>query len=57
MSSAYQPKRKELAKVRVVSTDAYNKNRNKFRFVASIGRFFSNFITTKRKKILANVFM
>ena len=50
MSSAYQPKRKELAKVRVVSTDTYNKNRNKFRFVASIGRFFPNFITTKRNK-------
>ena len=50
MSSSYQPKNKELAKVRVVSTDYYNKNRSKFSFVGSVGRVFSNFVTTKRNK-------
>ena len=48
MSSIYQPKRKELAKVKVVSSDTYSKNRKKFKFVGSVQRHFSNFITTKR---------
>ena len=50
MSSSYQPKRKELAKVRVVSTENYSKNRSSLSFVGSVGRSFSNFITTKRNK-------
>ena len=50
MSSSYQPKRKELAKVRVVSSDSYNKNRSNFKFVGSVGVKFPNFITTKRNK-------
>lgn len=50
MSSSYQPKTKELAKVRVVSTEHYNKNRSKFKFVGAIGRPLLNFVTTKRNK-------
>ena len=48
MSSSYQPKRKELAKVRVISTGDYNKNRSSFRFIGSVGRSLSNFVTTKK---------
>jgi len=33
MSSSYQPKRKELAKVKAVSSDTYSKNRKNFKFV------------------------
>ena len=48
MSRSYQPKRKELAKVRVVSTENYSKNRSSFTFVGAVGRSFSNFVTTKK---------
>lgn len=48
MSSVYQPKRKELAKVKVVSSQTYSQNRKKLKFIGSIQRPFSNFITTKR---------
>lgn len=50
MSSVYQPKRKELAKVSVVSTKDYDKNKGKLRFVGSINKRFPNFVTTKRNK-------
>ena len=50
MSSSYQPKTKELAKVRVVSSDHYNKNRADFKFIGSVGRSLSNFITTKKSQ-------
>lgn len=48
MSSVYQPKRKELAKVKVVSTEHYKNNRSKLRFIGSVSRNHSNFVTTKR---------
>ena len=48
MSSVYQPKRKELAKVKVVSTEDYKNNRSKLRFIGSVSRQHSNFVTTKR---------
>ena len=50
MSSVYQPKRKELAKVKVMSSDSFNKNRKNYKYVGSINRGFTNFITTKRNK-------
>ena len=50
MSSSFQPKNKELAKVRVVSSDQYNKNRKYLSFVGSVRKSLSNFITTKRNK-------
>lgn len=50
MSSTYQPKRKELAKVEAISSELYSKNRKKFKFVGSIQRSCTNFITTKRNK-------
>ena len=48
MSSVYQPKRKELAKVKVVSSETYRDNRSKLRFVGSIQRGYSAFITTQK---------
>ena len=50
MSSVYQPKRKELAKVSVISTKEYDKNKKKLRFIGSINKRIPNFITTKRNK-------
>ena len=50
MSNVYQPKRKELAKVKVISTETYKKNRSKLRLVGSIQRVVPNFVTTQRNK-------
>ena len=50
MSSSYQPKRKELAKVKAVSSESYSKNRKNLKFVGSIQRSCTNFITTKRNR-------
>ena len=48
MSSVYQPKRKELAKVKVVTSEYYKNNRKDVRLVGSVQRGFPNFITTQR---------
>ena len=48
MSRVYQPKSKEKATVRVVSSEHYNDNRSNLRHVGSIYRGFNSFITTKR---------
>ena len=48
MSSVYQPKRKELAKVKVVSSETYKKSRSKFKFVGSVRRGYTAFVTTQR---------
>lgn len=48
MSRNYQPKRKELAKVKVVSTEHYKNNRSKLKFVGSVSRKHTNFVTTQR---------
>lgn len=50
MSNVYQPKRKELAKVKVVSTQAYKENRSKYKFVGSVQRGYTTFVTTMRNK-------
>ncbi len=50
MSNVYQPKRKELAKVKVVSSQYYGENRGRFHFVGSISRKHTNFVTTQRNK-------
>ena len=50
MSSIYQPKRKELANVKVVSSENFSKNRMQLKYVGSVNRGFSSFITTKRNK-------
>lgn len=47
MSSVYQPKRKELAKVKVVSSQDYGNNRSKYKFVGRIKRGYTSFITTQ----------
>jgi len=50
MSNVYQPKRKELAKVKVVSTQTYNDNRSKLKFIGRIKRGYTSFITTQANK-------
>lgn len=50
MSNVYQPKRKELAKVKVVSTQSYSENRNRYNFVGSVQRGYTAFVTTMRNK-------
>ncbi len=50
MSNVYQPKRKELAKVKVVSSDIYSKNRSKLKFVGSIQRGYTAFVATQKNK-------
>ena len=50
MSNVYQPKRKELAKVKVVSSNDYANNRRKLRFIGSVQRNCTNFVTTQRNK-------
>ena len=50
MSSVYQPKRKELAKVKVVSSQTYKNNRSKYKLVGSVNRGYDCFITTQRNK-------
>ena len=47
MSSVYQPKRKEYAKVKIVSSEDYKKNRSIYKYVGSVNRGLTNFITTK----------
>ena len=47
MSNVYQPKTKELAKVKVVSTETYSNNRSRFLLVGSVQRGYTNFVTTK----------
>ena len=48
MSSVYQPKSKELAKVKVVSSQHYGNNRSRYKFVGSVSRNHTNFVTTQR---------
>ena len=50
MSNVYQPKRKELAKVKVVSSSTYANNRKNLRFIGSVNRGYDSFITTQRNK-------
>ncbi len=50
MSNVYQPKRKELAKVKVVSSEFYKNNHKNYKYVGSVNRGFTNFVTTKKNK-------
>jgi len=50
MSSSYQPKRKEMAKVKVVSSEKYKAERNKLKLVGSVQRACPNFVTTQRNR-------
>lgn len=50
MSNVYQPKRKELAKVKVVSSKIYGDNRFKYKFVGSVQRGYTAFVTTQRNR-------
>lgn len=48
MSNSFQPKRKELAKVKVVSSETYSKQRKNFKLVGVVQRGYTNFVTTQR---------
>lgn len=50
MSNVYQPKRKELAKVEVVASEVYDKNRSQLKLIGSVQRDYTNFMTTQRNK-------
>ena len=50
MSSVYQPKRKELAKVKVVSSNIYTNNRKHLRLVGTVQKNYTNFVTTQRNQ-------
>ncbi len=50
MSSVYQPKRKELANVKVVSSQTYKNNRSLFKFVGRVKRGYTAFVTTQSNK-------
>ena len=50
MSSVYQPKRKELAKVKVVSSNTYINNRKRLYLIGTVQRVCANFVTTQRNK-------
>ena len=48
MSNIYQPKRKELAKVKVVSSETYRNSRSKYKFVGRVRRGYTAFVTTQK---------
>lgn len=48
MSNVYQPKRKELAKVKVISSGTYRNERSKYKFVGSVQRGYTAFVTTQK---------
>lgn len=50
MSNVYQPKRKELANVKVVSSGTYRNERSKYKFVGSVQRGYTAFVTTQRNR-------
>lgn len=50
MSNVYQPKRKELAKIKVISSQTYKENRGKYKFVGSVQRGYTAFVTTMTNK-------
>lgn len=54
MSNVYQPKRKELAKVKVVSSQYYGNNRQKLKFIGSISRHHTNLLRQKETQKRAN---
>lgn len=50
MSSVYQPKRKELAKVKVISSGEYRQNKKKFKFIGEVRRGYTAFVTTQENR-------
>lgn len=47
MSNKFQPKRKELANVKVVSTNEYSQNRSSYKFVGSVRRGYTAFVKAR----------
>lgn len=50
MSNVFQPKRKELAQVKVIASETYRDNRSKYKFIGSVQRGYTNFVTTQRNR-------
>lgn len=50
MSNVYQPKRKELAQVKVVSAETYRNNRSALKQVGCVQRGYTAFVTTQKNK-------
>lgn len=50
MSNVYQPKRKELARVKVMSSAAYGEGRSKYKLVGVVQRGYTTFVTSQRNK-------
>lgn len=50
MSSVYQPKRKELANVKVVTSTQFANNRDEFKVVGRVKRGLSSFVVTPDRK-------
>ena len=50
MSNIYQPKRKELANVKVVSSGTYRNERSKYKFVGSVQRGYTAFVTSQKNQ-------
>lgn len=50
MSNVYQPKRKELAKVKVVSSETYKNERSRLKFIGSVQRGYTAFVTSQQNQ-------
>ena len=50
MSNIYQPKRKELANVKVVSSGTYRNERSKYKFIGSVQRGYTAFVTSQKNQ-------
>ena len=50
MSNVFQPKRKELAKVKVVSSAEYRANRRNLKFIGGVRRGYTAFVTTQENR-------
>lgn len=50
MSNVFQPKRKELAKVKVVSSGEYRNAKSKYKFVGSVQRGYTAFVTSQKSQ-------
>ena len=54
MSRVFQPKTKELAKVRVISSSTYSEKRSRYNFVGLIKRGNTAFVTTQKNNKTCN---
>ena len=50
MSNVFQPRRKQWATVKVVSSETYSKKRSQYKLVGSVRRGYTAFVTTTRNR-------